>query len=352
MRKVLEPIRANGKCPRATAPERLENQDCNTHACAGDEICIAEQDLIISVDSSGSVPAAHWTLVKNFTGELLKRYKSQYYAIDTMRIGLIQFGNGAVMADGTVAKAKKISALVSDIDALKTAASTMAHLKGFTNMAQGFVLAEQLLQKLGRSDAQFAVMTISDGVPSFRFQTVENAKELETKGIQKFMVAVSEFPGSDSFKLMRDMASQPWETNVVRVPGWSALEDGGEPFVKAAIIKFCPDAMSPSLVLADSKSEGYILVREKGYCGGLGRTLSENTRDPQKCYELAQAASATGFSMGRRYRKGRCCVETHAFSADEYTAWQTGPENPACASAGGGFHKSRYFDWYAIQPTV
>merc|ERR1719162_2388728 len=62
----------------------------------------------------------------------------------------------------------------------------------------------------------------------------------------KFMVGISEFPGSDQWKLMKDLATKPHATNTVRVPGFDALQDGGGPFVREAIAKFCPDAMSPS----------------------------------------------------------------------------------------------------------
>merc|ERR1719162_2683025 len=126
----------------------------------------------------------------------------------------------------------------------------------------------------------------------------------------KFMVGISEFPGSDQWKLMKDLATKPHATNTVRVPGFDALQDGGGPFVREAIAKFCPAAMSPSSTLTMEKARGYMLVYEKGYCGNLGRTLSRDTVDPDACFKLAQDEKATGFSMGRRYRKGKCCVET------------------------------------------
>jgi len=350
---VIRPIRANGRCPKVTSRERLQEQNCNTQACIGDEICVAIQDLIISIDSSGSVPAAMWPSVTNFTGELLKRYKAKYYAIDTMRIGIVQFGNGEVEDDGIVSPAIKVKSLTSDIEALKTAAKNMSHKNGFTNMAQAFSLAEELLQREGRSEAQFAVMTISDGVPSFKFNTKEKAKELEDRGIMKFMVSVST-PKSVAWELMKEMASKPWETNVVRVPGWDALQDGGGPFVQKAVVKFCPASMSPSLVRDDARQRGYMLVRERGYCGYLGKTLGWGIRDPQHCFELAAEAGKQAFSMGRKYREGRCSVEKLPLTCDTYKEWRADLENPSCdstASWNGGFHSSPYYDWYAIQPS-
>jgi len=326
-------------------------QDCNTHECVGDEICIAHQDLIINVDGSGSVNTESWALVKNFTGQLLKRYKSVYYGDQAVHIGLVLFGNGAIEEDGSISKAILVTELGKEMEAVKTAAAGMEHQRGFTNMAQGFVLAQKLLQQRSRKDAQSAIMTISDGKPSFLFETTEKAKELEEKGIMKFMVAISEFPGSDEWRLMRELATAPSNTNTVRVPGFDALQDGGGPFVREALAKFCPAAMSPSQTLDVEKARGYMLVYEKGYCGNLCPTLSRDTVDPDACFNLAQDYKATGFSMGRRYRKGKCCVETLPFSCGNFNQWQADPAEPECSSSwGGGFHNSRYYDWYALEP--
>merc|ERR1719335_1784205 len=54
-RRVIIPIRGNGKCPKPKSRIRYGLKKCNTHPCIGDEVCIAKQDLILSVDSSGSL---------------------------------------------------------------------------------------------------------------------------------------------------------------------------------------------------------------------------------------------------------------------------------------------------------
>jgi hypothetical protein len=327
-------------------------QDCNVHACVGDEICIAQQDLIINVDGSGSVNAESWNLVKNYTGELLKRYKAEYFGAGAMSIGVVLFGNGVIEEDGTISKAVLVSELVDVLEPVREAVGGMAHQKGFTNLAQGFVLAEKLLQQRGRKEAQSAIMTISDGKPSFLFETSEKANELADKGIMKYMVGIAEFPGSDEWRLMREMASQPADTNTVRVPGFDALQDGGGPFVREAIAKFCPMAMSPSQTKEQDEARGYRLVYKKGYCGGLGKAMSSDTTDAQACFQLAQAEGATGFSMGRKYRKGKCCVETLSFTCDNFNQWVENPAKPECPTSDSGkFHDSRYYDWYALEPS-
>ena len=77
-----------------------------------------------------------------------------------------------------------------------------------------------------------------------------------------------------------------------------------------------------TLIIAEVKARGYMLVYKKGYCGGLGMTLSGDITDPQECFKLARKHKATGFSMGRRYRKGKCSVELLEFTSDDYKQWQ------------------------------
>jgi uncharacterized protein YegL len=352
-RKVDVPIRGEGKCPKPKSATRYEQQACNTNACVGDEICIAKQDLVIAVDGSGSMKADGFKLVKNFTGELLKRYRVSYYAETQMQVGLILFGNGEIEEDGSISKAKLLDELTTDLAAVKKSVDSMVHQEGFTNMAQAFALAEKLITQRGRKEAQGAVLTISDGKPSFLFETREQAKALEEKAIMRFMVGIAEFKGSDEWKLMKELASQPSGTNTVHVPGINALQDGAGPFVEEALTKFCPESLSPSQTLQKEEARGFILVRREGYCGSLGRRLGNQVYEVDACAELAREAKADAFSIGKKWRAGRCNVEVFKFSCDVYAKWRDEPEVPKCSwSNSGEFHSSAGYDWYAIEPAT
>ena len=43
-RHVLAPTRGRGRCPTEKSWERFDDKSCNSHACVGDEICIAHRD--------------------------------------------------------------------------------------------------------------------------------------------------------------------------------------------------------------------------------------------------------------------------------------------------------------------
>jgi hypothetical protein len=85
------------------------------------------------------------------------------------------------------------------------------------------------------------------------------------------------------------------------------------------------------------KRRGFMLVYKKGYCGNLGRDLGRDIYDPDECFRLAQEVRATAFSMGRKYRKGRCSVELLTFDCSAYAQWQVraplSPSTHACPLA-------------------
>merc|ERR1719421_2494774 len=194
-RRVIIPIRGNGKCPKVKSNIRYGLKKCNTHSCTGDEVCVAKQDLILSIDGSGSLREKGFKIVKAFVAKLVSKYKGEYYGFKDVQIGIVQFGNGQILKDGTIADAKEILPLSSDMKKVQKAVEGLKHLKGFTNMAQAFGSAEKLLLLGGRRLAQSAVMTITDGKPSFLFQTNEKVLQLKDKHTKLFFVPITEFKG-------------------------------------------------------------------------------------------------------------------------------------------------------------
>jgi len=91
---VLIPTRGFGKCPKEDGPERAAEQECNTQPCVGDEICIANQDLVIALDGSGS----------------------------------LREDDGV-----TVSLAMNVHTISSDLDSVKSSIEGMVPKKGFTN---------------------------------------------------------------------------------------------------------------------------------------------------------------------------------------------------------------------------
>merc|ERR1719502_2190688 len=299
---VLIPTRGFGKCPREDGAQRFAQQECNTQPCVGDEICIAQQDLLIAIDGSGSVREDGFRILQNYALDLLSKYHSEYFGGQAMK-------------------------------------------KGFTNMAQAFALAETMYTAAGRKGAQSALLVITDGKPSFQFQTNELVEQLDDKGVQRFFVVVSE--NQKSVDLMKNWASVPWETNLLHVPGEAVLEADQSVWSQKALTLFCPAAMSPELMTTKERSGGFMHVKDGGYCGERGALLSTDVQDAEGCAFLANGAGAESFLLGTWFRRGYCYAGVMTVDAAQYDSWQAERVNPACPT---DWVSSMIFDFYAMEP--
>merc|ERR1719210_565652 len=355
-RAVVIPIRGQGKCPRSFSMERYENTLCNTHACIGDEIGIARQDLVLTIDGSGSLRQSGFEIVRNFAANLTNRYQSEYYGEEKMRIGVVYFGNGHLntQPDGTttIEEALYVQGLTGDLQLVQQKIQAMTWLRGFTNMAQGFHMADVMLAQTGRSDCQSAVMVISDGKFSMEFQTAEKARELKDKNIQIYEVAITEARGA-YLSVYRSFSSIPHDTNYVRIPGLVALKHNPDFFAQRVLVTFCPKAFSPSQSRQKEDETAYMMVHESGYpsdsCGewswhGKGFTMED-------CAYKAIEGNRTAFSFGKgKYMAGGCYTEAISFDAAFYDEVRMSRRSPPCPN--GYWVPNPYFDTYMMKPST
>jgi len=343
---VLIPTRGFGKCPKETSKKRFRERECNQQDCVGDEICVANQDLVIAIDGSGSVREDGFNILKSYAVALIAKYEATYFGASAMKVGIVEFGNGIIMEDGvTVSPAMNVQPLTTDMSTVKTAVEGMVQKKGFTNMAQAFALAESMYTSTGRKGAQSAILVITDGKPSFQFQTNELVEQLDDKGVARFFVVVGE--SEKDLNLMKKWASAPWETNLLHVPGLAVVEADEGLWAQKALTLFCPAAMSPSLLTVKETSGGFMHVKDGGYCGGRGSLLSTEANDAAACANLAAGAGAQSFLLGIWFRRGYCYAGEMQVDATQYETWSGGRSDPACPD---GWTNSMIFDFYAMQP--
>jgi len=348
VKHVLIPTRGYGKCPKADTAFRYEKQECNVLKCVGDETCVAKQDLILAIDGSGSLTEDGFGVLKNFAVELVAKYHGEYFAAEAMQVGVIEFGNGVIMESGDVSPAINQQPLTDDMALVKTQIEALPYKKGFTNMAQAFALAEVMYTANGRKGAQSAILVISDGKPSFAFQTAELVRQLDDKGVQRFFMVINE-AGGEELKLLKEWASEPWETNLIHVPGLSALEADVGVWAQRALTMFCPMSYSPQKQEHQEHVMGFMHVKEGGYCGERGALLATNVKDDAECAALTSGAGASAFLLGTWFRRGYCYSAPLAVDTAMFEAWEANRVNPTC-SEGDGWTGSRIFDFYAIAP--
>jgi uncharacterized protein YegL len=352
-RKVLIPIRGEGKCPTPKSADRWGEKDCNTHACVGDEVCTAQQDLVLAIDSSGSLRESGFEVLRNFAANITDHYVDMYYGKEDMKVGVVQFGNGVLetMPDGTTttAGALFIQGLTSDMQLVHNRVAELTWQRGFTNMAQAFQTADGMISQTGRADSQSAVMVITDGKYSMAFQTAEKASELKDKNVMIYMVAITESKGPE-LDYIKAWASQPWETNYVRIPGLLALEFNSEMFATEIITKFCPLAMSPSKQRTLEDEIQCIKIKEDGApdrgCASMSM-LPNPAGTPAVCAEMAREAGALAFMTGKAIEAGKCAILTLPMSDSLYDEWQNNRRNPQCPT--GTFEPNPFWDIYACK---
>ena len=363
IKKVVIPIRGQGKCPTKPSPARFEKDKCNNQDCVGDEICIAKQDLVIALDASGSLKEKGYDIVRGFAVNLTKRYKSKYFGAPAIKMGVALFGNGHLieLAGGgtTIKPAINLQPLTFDLTEVGKKIKETSWQRGFTNMAQAFTTADTILGQGGRAEAQSAVMVISDGKFSFKYQTAEKAQELKDKNVQIYMAPITESRDKSLFELMK-WASQPWQTNYERIPGLEALKSNNGIFVQKLIVKFCPDSMSPSLRGARDNVRQYILIHEDGWASDeCGEWVDmAPTKNKDDCARQAREAGFPGFAFGHDERFGECWGETIFVTQAYFNKIVLDPQNPApaCGKTSGcppncAWDFTPYVNSYVINPS-
>jgi len=356
-RHVALPTRGFGKCPGPSSKFRYRKGPCNEQACTGDEICVAKQDLIVAVDGSGSIREKGFDTLKAFVKKLLSRYQTEYWGDEAVKLGIVLFGNGVIMEDGkTVSPARLEKALTFDMAAVEAAVEAMPFKKGFTNMAQAFSTAENAFIQGSRRGAQSAVMVITDGRPSFNFMTNEMVEQLDDKGITRYFLIINEQDlSSDGNRLMKAWASQPWETNLVHVPGGlTLLESDPDMWADKALVKFCPMAYSPSDMEWEEINYGYAHVKDGAWCGEKleDNLLTADAESAETCAALVSGVGGHSFILGTSWARGKCYMGTVDVDMDQFTAWQKNRVNPECPEANGGWRSSTLFDFYAMEPVA
>lgn len=278
-----------------------------------------------------------------------------YFGSEAMRVGVLLFGNGhlVTLPDGStsITPAKNIQPLTADFATVRSKIAELKWQRGFTNMAQAFTLADTMLSQGGRSSAQSAVLMLSDGKYSFKYQTQEKARELKDKKVQIYMTPVSEFEGTE-LETLKQWASQPWETNFERIPGLAALKYNADLFVEKIITKFCPDSMSPSMMKAVENQKQYILIHENGWptdaCGVWFYVGKVNNKDD--CASASRARGDLGFAFGKSYAAGRCYSEKISISQALWNTWQTNRSDIPCPN--GDWADNPFYDTYALNPAT
>lgn len=285
-RSVRRGRRGAGTCPSRKGSKRRRTRICNTQPCVGDEVCIAKMDVVLAIDSSGSVTQEGFKVLKDFASRLVGRFRKESYGHEAMRVSIVQFGNGRLNDDNVVNDVILASPLTSDLQQIHTTIDGLQWSKGFTNVAQAMIKAKDVLSTGSRTDAVPYVLLITDGVPTFSRQAKTAARAL--KSIARVQILqVKGFPSKEEQKLLRGLVSMPSQSNFLYIPGKKALKGATDGYVTKILVKMCPRAESPSYLETESELLGFRRYLDGVTCGPADLTTEES--DPESCAALADS---------------------------------------------------------------
>mmetsp|Transcript_30119 Transcript_30119/g.66243 ORF Transcript_30119/g.66243 Transcript_30119/m.66243 type:complete len:1002 (-) Transcript_30119:54-3059(-) len=159
-----------GKCARTFSKARYETQACNEGQCPMDVMCIGKMDLVVALDSSGSMGDDGWKGVKEGLLGLIGRME---FSKETgMQMGVLKFSW----------EVEVVEQLTDDKDALISAVEGMKFDAYTTNIGGAFRSMKNMLQ-FGRRAAPSVCMLWTDGRPSYPsndFDAASGAAELRT----------------------------------------------------------------------------------------------------------------------------------------------------------------------------
>jgi hypothetical protein len=135
---------------------------------------------------------------------------------------------------------------------------------------------------------------ITDGVPSFKYQTAQAIHKLRDMA-RLSIVQIKEFPSAENQALLKEWVSQPWEINYMHVPGKKALEGGLDVQVSSLVQTVCPRVISPSLTEERDMERGFSLMKEGGLCGKPSAFAIRSS--PEECLAFAKAGLTPGYEF-------------------------------------------------------
>lgn len=247
--------------------------------------------MIFAIDASGSIGAINFVKLRTFTGVLGSLFLGNAYGRGAVKLGLVVFGNGKLQSDPkddartagaaslggpstAVSPAIKVemdenhAQLTHQNKLWQAALVKQTWQRGLTNMAQAFSAAQSIFEDgvdARPSSAQQTIVVISDGKPSFVYDTGLSAKSARFKGIRIFIASTS--PEDNNRKaLLKAWVSKPKNGNFMWIGKDKNLDKSIKQKARKLMIASCPEATSPSKVHREEETDQWKMVFQKGYC--------------------------------------------------------------------------------------
>jgi len=244
-KSVKEPRKGQGKCPEPYTEERYDWEHCNDYVCPANVECVADLDVVIVQDGSGSLwypwkGKAHWDrnfeLSKTFLSGLI--HNSHLATLDAFENlkGGVRFGAVLYSFNPRV-----VTQITNDAAVLKKKVTAMKWPMGGTMTGRALLKAKELFPMApGAGKRLQVIMLVTDGRASNRWWAHVAAYAVRTSGIKLIVVAVK-----GALRNQGDMcawATKPCVENLILTPQWPMLISK----LKLYLISMCPTVEVPT----------------------------------------------------------------------------------------------------------
>lgn len=357
VRRVARQADSGGSCPPPASEARLQTRACNMQRCAGNEICVAQQDLLIAVDGSGASRERDFTALRQIASEVAGRYAARHNGQEAARVGVVQFGSAGLDSSGMPLPALNVLPLTNDIVRAHRAAEGLQWIRGLPNLEQALSLAERSLRVGGRRGVEAAVLLLGIGTPHQSLVTQQQVQRLLDRQVRLLFAALPQTTNASNLTAPkqgwtgRQASALPEVANTTGLLRLRQANLGGAP--EQIVARLCPHVVAPSsarVVRSGDEPPAFALVRAGAHCGPRGKLLSQDVKSAAECAARAAGIQAQAFSLGFGDRRGWCFEEGVVVNRTVLERWEQNREDPPCPW--GDWTDDELFDFYAIEPPL
>jgi len=198
-------------------------QQCNNFACPKDIKCVADLDVVMVLDGSGSLwyrwgpRDRNFKLMQKFTEDLIENSKmatveaSSGQVTNGLRYGVILYSWSP----------QTISQITHDKAALGTKVKAMKWPRGATYTGRALTHANVLFNMGGTKQRAQVIILVTDGRATNRWRAMRSAIKVKKNGIRIILV-----PVKNALRQKAEMcrwASKPCSENMIMTPSWRML---------------------------------------------------------------------------------------------------------------------------------
>jgi hypothetical protein len=194
-------------------------------------------DLVLVLDGSESISWSQFDVLQAFASDLAGEFE---VGPADVHIGIVQFagqGQGRTEVD-----------LSGDPAAVQAAVASMEQIIGVTDIQEGLLLGQALLNDDGRDGVPHVMVLLTDGEHNEPGDPYAEADSAKAAGTEIFAIAVGNGP---KLEQLNSIVTEPVDGHVISVDDFSALVTILQPLVEVV----CPPTPTPTLPSTDAVVE-------------------------------------------------------------------------------------------------